>query len=91
MKLNLKLTLALLAGLILVLSLAQLIQHKNMTGIISDISSSNMKLLKERETENALNIFHSVDRAVAGSLKRGEMEKFAKLIKAQKNGKKHCC
>ncbi len=87
MKLNLKLTLALLAGLILVLSLAQLIQHKNMTGIISDISSSNMKLLKERETENALNIFHSVDRAVAGSLERGEMEKFAKLIKAQKKVK----
>ena len=87
MKLNLKLTLALLAGLILVLSLAQLIQHKNMTGIISDISASNMKLLKKRETENALNIFHSVDRAVAGSLERGEMEKFAKLIKAQKKVK----
>ncbi len=87
MKLNLKLTLALLAGLILVLSLAQLIQHKNMTGIISEISASNMKLLKERETENALNIFHSVDRAVAGSLERGEMEKFAKLIKAQKKVK----
>lgn len=84
MKLNFKLTLVLLVGLILVLSLAQIIQHKNMSGIISDISASNMTLLKEQELENALNIFNSVDRAVAGSLERGEMEKFTKLIKAQK-------
>ncbi len=87
MKLNLKLTLALLAGLILVLSLAQIIQHKNVSGIISGLSISNIKLLKEREVENALNIFHSVDRAVAGSLERGEMEKFTKLIKSQKQVK----
>jgi len=87
MKLNFKLTLALLAGLILVLSIAQIIQHKNMSGIISELSASSMKLLKEREVENALNIFNSVDRAVAGSLERGEMEKFTKLIKAQKKVK----
>ena len=83
MKLNFKLTLSLLIGLIVVLSIGQIIQHKNMSGIISELSVSNMQLLKEREVENALNIFHSVDRAVAGSLERGEMEKFTKLIKAQ--------
>ena len=83
MKLNLKLTLSLLTGLILVLFLAQIIQHRNISGMISNLSSSNMKLLKERELESALNIFHSVDRAVAGSLERGEMEKFEKLMKAQ--------
>ena len=87
MKLNFKLTLALLAGLVLVLFIAQIIQHKNMFGIISELSVSNMELLKEREMENALNIFHSVDRAIAGSLERGEMEKFTKLIKAQKKVK----
>ena len=87
MKLNFKLTLSLLIGLIVVLTIGQIIQHKNMSGIISELSVSNMQLLKEREVENALNIFNSVDRAVAGSLERGEMEKFAKLIKAQKKVK----
>ncbi|MBL0732730.1 MAG: HAMP domain-containing protein [Desulfosarcina sp.] len=87
MKLNFKLTLSLLIGLIVVLSVAQIIQHKNMSGIISELSVSNMQLLKEREVENALNIFNSVDRAIAGSLERGEMEKFTKLIKAQKKVK----
>jgi len=59
MKLNLKLTLSLLTGLILVLFLAQIIQHRNISEMISNLSGSNMKLLKERELESALNIFHS--------------------------------
>ncbi|MFH1675301.1 MAG: methyl-accepting chemotaxis protein [Pseudomonadota bacterium] len=82
-KIHTKLIVSLLAGLIVVVALAQLMQYFGMTGLISDLSESNMRLLKEREEENAKNLFRSLEQAVAGSLERGEMEKFTKLLEAQ--------
>ncbi len=82
-KIHTKLIVSLLAGLIVVVALAQVMQYFGMTGLISDLSESNISLLKEREEEYAKNIFLSVEQAVAGSLERGEMEKFTKLLEAQ--------
>ncbi len=84
MKLHIKLSLALLSGLLLVVLIAQLVQYYRAVGLISDLSRSTLSTLKAREEGFARNIFNSVDRAVAGSLERGEMEKFTRLLEAQK-------
>lgn len=83
MKLHTKLILSLLVSLVVVVATAQVVQYLNVTGVVSDLAQSNMKLLKEREEISAKNIFRSVEQAVAGSLERGEMEKFTKLLEAQ--------
>ncbi len=84
MKLHVKLSLALLSGLVLVVLIAQLVQYYRAVDLISDLSRSTLATLKAREEGFARNIFNSVDRAVAGSLERGEMEKFTRLLEAQK-------
>ena len=84
MKLHTKLILTLLAGLIVVIVIAQIFQYTNITGLVSTLSNANLNVLKEREEEFAKEIFRSINRAVAGSLERGEMEKFAKLLSDQR-------
>ena len=85
MKLHAKLVFALIAVLILVIGIGQIIQLKNIKNRISDFSESNINILKEREKRFVTNIHKSVERAVAGSLERGEMAKFTRLLEAQKN------
>lgn len=84
MKLHVKLNMALLSGLIIVVLIAQFIQYSKTADLISDLSGSTLSTLKEREEGFARNIFDAVDRAVAGSLERGEMEKFTRLLESQK-------
>jgi methyl-accepting chemotaxis protein len=87
MKLHTKLVISLLAGLIMVVAAAQTFQYINITGLVSDLSEANINLLKDREEDFAKNIYRSIDLAVAGSLERGEMEKFTALLKEQKKTK----
>ncbi|MCD4754435.1 MAG: methyl-accepting chemotaxis protein [Deltaproteobacteria bacterium] len=87
MKLHTKLILSLLAGVIIVVAGAQIFQYVAVTRVISEISQSNVRLLQNREEESASNMFLSLEQAVAGSLERGEMEKFTKLLEAQKEVK----
>ena len=83
MKLHTKLILSLLGSLVVVVTFAQVMQYLSVTSVISDLAQSNIKLLREREEKSVKNIFRSVEQAVAGSLERGEMEKFTKLLEAQ--------
>lgn len=83
MKLHTKLTLSLLTCLIVFGALLQAIQYYSVTALVTNLSEANMRLLKSREEKNSMNICRSVGRAVAGSIERGEMEKFSELIKAQ--------
>ena len=83
MKLHTKLILSLLAGLIVVVFAAQVFNYRSVDGLLSSFSQANIKMISEREEDFAKNIHRSVERAVAGSLERGEMEKFNKLLKAQ--------
>jgi len=83
-KLHTKLILSLVAGVVVVVVVAQIIGYFNITRLISDFSSSNMALLKQREEGFAKEIFRSVERSVAGSLERGEMEKFNQLLREQR-------
>ena len=87
MKLHTKLILSLLASLIIVVAVAQILQYVGVTGVISRLAQSNINLLREREEENARNIFLTVEQAVAGSLERGEMEKFTRILEAQREVK----
>ena len=85
MKLHIKLSIAMLSCLIVIIAVAQIIQYFGAVKLISTFAEDNMSILKEREEQAVRNIFRSVGRAVSGSLERGEMEKFVKLLEAQKN------
>ncbi|RJP30892.1 MAG: HAMP domain-containing protein [Candidatus Omnitrophota bacterium] len=85
MKLHTKLILSLLAGLVIVVTIAQVMQYQSVIEQITDLTEANIKLLREREEASAKNIYLSVERSIAGSLVRGEMEKFTRLLQAQKD------
>ncbi|HPO09089.1 MAG TPA: methyl-accepting chemotaxis protein, partial [bacterium] len=84
MKLHTKLTLSLLVGLILIVTIAQYLQYRSGVGLIRDMSDSNVKLVTQQQEESAKNIFRSSQRGVAGSLERGEMEKFTRMLNQQR-------
>ena len=83
MKLHMKLVLSLVSGLVIVVVFSQLLQYASLKKIVSEFSEENILLLENREKEFALNMYKSIERAVAGSLERGEMEKFSELLKVQ--------
>ena len=85
MKLHTKVVLTLVAVMILIIGIGQLIQLNTMKKQISRFSNENIKILKEREERFVSNIHSSVERVVAGSLERGEMLKFTKILEAQKD------
>lgn len=84
MKLHAKLNLSLLSGLAVVVGIAQVAQYQSTSRMIAKLSADTLEVMRVREAENAKNIFRSVERAVAGSLERGEMEKFNQLLVDQR-------
>ena len=76
MKLQTKIMMILLSVSVSVLAAVQLFQYSEIMNIITVLADSNIAMIKQSETDKARNIFTSVERAVAGSLERGEMEKF---------------
>lgn len=80
MKLHTKLILALLVCLSLVIVTAQLVQYFQISRQINELSKADLDLLTKREMNYAENLYHSVANSVAGSLIRGEMEKFGQLL-----------
>ena len=85
MKLYKKLILSLAAGLVVVVAAVQFFQSYEVRKQIKSFSQANLENFKGREEEAAKNLFGAVERGVAGSLERGEMEKFTKLLAAQRN------
>jgi len=85
MSIHLKLTLSLLIVLIIILTSGQLFNYYTINHKIVEFSDSNIKILEQREKDFAMNIFHSVEKSVAGSLERGEMEKFSQVLTDQKH------
>ncbi len=85
MKLHLKLILSLLAGIVVVLAMGQGYQFIRIKNVISRNSGQTIDLLKGREQQSAMDLFSSMEKAVNGSLQRGEMEKFTKILKDMKN------
>jgi len=83
-KLHTKLIASLIAGLAFVVIIAQFFQYAQMSKDIEGLAESNIELLKMREEGFARNMYISIARAVSGSLERGEMDKFTKLLNEQK-------
>jgi len=84
MRLHAKLTLYLLVALVAVVAAIQAVQLITAGRSISEFSRKNSELFKSVEEKHALNIFRSVSQAVQGSIQRGEMEKFVRLVSSQK-------
>jgi len=84
MKLHVKLGITILMGITIVVVAAQSLQYLSTSKLISKLSGKNLEILKLREEEFAINLFHSIKRSVADSIERGEMQKFSKLIREQK-------
>jgi methyl-accepting chemotaxis protein len=84
MKLHTKLILFLSIGLVLVVSIGLVLQYRGTLSRVERLSEDYLSLLSTRESGHALQVHHSVENAVAGSLKRGEMDKFTQLIDQQK-------
>ena len=87
MKLNTKLTLFLVIGLGTALAVAQVLQFVDQMSRIRSQTAADLKLLEEQAQQNALNVYKSVENSIAGSLERGEMEKFTNLLKQQRQVK----
>ncbi|KAA3663187.1 MAG: methyl-accepting chemotaxis protein [Calditrichaeota bacterium] len=84
MKLHIKLISSLLAGLTVIVTAIQIAQYHGITSMIETFSHSALGILESAQEERAHNIFRSVENSLAGSLKRGEMEKFDKLLIQQR-------
>lgn len=83
MKLHTKLSVSILAGLFVIVLIAQYFQYNRADKLISELSENTLSSFRAREEQAVRNLFLSVERAVSGSLERGEMEKFTKLLEAQ--------
>lgn len=85
MKLHTKLLISLVGCVVVLVGAALVIQYFITAGMINEFSENSIATLTQREEANALNIHNSVENSVSGSLKRGEMEKFTKLLKDQES------
>jgi methyl-accepting chemotaxis protein len=85
MKLHNRLVLLLLLGALAIVSVSQWNNYRSNRAVIQQLATDNLKLLEEREWENAENVNRTVQQGVAGSLERGEMDKFRRLLSAQTN------
>ncbi len=84
MKLHSKLTLSLLGGLLVIVLVAQTYQQVHSSIALRNQADDDLKQLEKSEWRSAENIGRSIEYAVAGSLERGEMVKFEKLLAAQR-------
>lgn len=84
MKLHVKLSIANLAALIISVMIAMVIQYLGTVEMLSEMSKKTIETLENREEQFANTQFRSVEQAVNGSLVRGEMEKFTRLIEDQR-------
>jgi methyl-accepting chemotaxis protein len=84
MKLHTKLVLWLVAGSVVVTVASQIVQQSRTNAYLHELSLANTRVLEAQEWQSADNIYRSVDKAIAGSLERGEMQKFAQLLEDQK-------
>lgn len=84
MRLHTKLTLSLLSGLLVIVLLAQTYQQLRSSSALKNQSNDDIKQLEAAEWRSAENIGRTIEYAVAGSLERGEMVKFEKLLASQR-------
>jgi methyl-accepting chemotaxis protein len=80
MKLHTRLVLLLLLSALAIISVAQWADYRRNRATLQQLTAENLKVLEEREWQNAENVNRTVQHGVAGSLERGEMDKFRRLL-----------
>ncbi|MBF0499205.1 MAG: methyl-accepting chemotaxis protein [Candidatus Riflebacteria bacterium] len=85
MKLHTKLILFILLGSLVVVSGSQYLEYHSVVNRIADLENKNLLGLSMEQEKSTKNICESVEFGIKGSLKRGEMEKFAALLREQKS------
>jgi methyl-accepting chemotaxis protein len=87
MKLHFKPILWLVGGIVVMFALSLGIQLYRNTGLLQRLADENTRLIEKSEWKNAENVFLATQNAVKGSLERGEMEKFIKILETQRSVK----
>ncbi len=85
MQLNAKLILSLVIVLMVTVVGAQAVQYYWTVDLVSEMNGHNLKLLRQSQDQQASNLSISVMRSIEGSLVRGEMEKFTRLLESLDN------
>jgi methyl-accepting chemotaxis protein len=85
MKMHFKPILWLVGGIIAMFGLSLAIQLYRNAKILHQLADENTALIEQSEWKNAENVFLTTQNAVQGSLERGEMEKFIKILEAQRS------
>jgi methyl-accepting chemotaxis protein len=85
MKMHFKPILWLVGGILVMFTASLLMELYRNSSMLNKLSKDNLAVLEEREWKNAENVFLNGENAVKGSLERGEMEKFIRLLQSQKN------
>ena len=84
MRLHVKLALILTGSMVALLSASQLWQVRTQLAQLQEQSTDSIRRLEAYEKANAHNVSLAAEHAVAGSLERGEMEKFQRALDAQR-------
>ena len=85
MKLNVKLILSLVLVLMVTVVAAQAVQYYWTVNLVKEMNDHNLQLLRQSQDQQASNLSISVMRSIEGSLVRGEMEKFTRLLESLDN------
>jgi hypothetical protein len=84
MKLQFKPIFWLLGAMLVVFALFVALQQQRTFSGLNQLQTQNIAVLEAREWSNAENVNQSAQLAVSSSLERGEMEKFRKVLEAQR-------
>jgi hypothetical protein len=87
MQLHFKPILWLVGGIVVAFALSLAIQLYRNARLLQRLADDNATLIEQSEWKNAENVFLTTENAVKGSLERGEMEKFIKILETQRSVK----
>ncbi|MBF0406098.1 MAG: hypothetical protein HQM10_02000 [Candidatus Riflebacteria bacterium] len=87
MKLHTKLIIWIMGALFFVMAIGQYIQYCSISNAISKLADDQISILSDESMTAINNISESVSYSIAGSLNRGEMEKYTSLLREQKKVK----
>ena len=85
MKHQFKPILWLVGGIVVMFAASLVMELYRNAKMLQQLSTENLAVLEQRETKNAENVFLTTENAVKGSLERGEMEKFIRVLRTQKS------
>jgi methyl-accepting chemotaxis protein len=87
MQLHFKPILWLVGAIVVMFALSLAIQLHSSTKLLQRLADENTVLIEKAEWKNAQNVFLTTENAVKGSLERGEMEKFIRILETQRSVK----